>query len=87
MSTEIPGNLTEAELLHQYIGKRITNGDPDASVSDLLHGYVEYRRELTDLRTKVREAEEASVRGESKELDVEALIAEVTEQLAQEGIA
>ncbi len=59
MSTEIPGNLTEAELLLQYIGKRVTNGGRHTSVSELLNGYVAYRRELADLQAKVRQAEQA----------------------------
>ena len=44
------------------------------------------RRELHDLRKKLRQAEASSARGESQELDLESLIAEVTRELAAKGI-
>ena len=55
-------------------------------VRDVLDGYVIYRRQLEDLRRKLREAESSSARGESADFDVEELIAEVTAELAAEGI-
>ena len=76
MSTELPSNYTEAELLYHYIGERMSNAGRDTPLEDLLSGFVQYRRELQDLRTKLRAAEASSARGESKELDVESLIAE-----------
>jgi hypothetical protein len=58
----------------------------DTPLDELLSRFLQYRRELHDLRTKSQAAEESSARGESKELDVEMLIAEVTQELASEGV-
>ena len=86
MSTELPAHYTEAELLYHYLGERMSSSGRDTPLPELLSGFVQYRRELQDLRTKLRQAEASSARGESSELDVESLISEVTQQLAAEGI-
>lgn len=86
MSTELPTNYTEAELLYHYLGEQMGKSGRDAPLEDLLSGYLRYRRELRDLRTKLRAAEASSDRGESDELDIDSLIAEVTRELASEGI-
>lgn len=86
MSTERPADRTDAELLYHYIGEQMRSAGRDTPLDELLSGFLEYRRELHDLRTKLRAAEESSARGESKELDVETLIAEVTQELASEGV-
>ena len=86
MSTELPTDFTEAELLYRYLGERMSTSGRDTPLHALLSGFVQYRRELQDLRTKLRQAEASSALGESSELDVESLIAEVTQELAAEGI-
>jgi len=86
MSIESPGHYTEAELLYRYIGEQVSNGGRDASVKELLQGYAEYRRQLEDLRGKLRQAEASSARGESEDFDIEQLITEMTAELAAEGI-
>ena len=86
MSTELPTNCTDAELLYHYIGEQVSRADRETPLDEPLSGFLQYRRELRDLRTKLRAAEESGARGESKELDVESLIAEVTHALASEGI-
>jgi len=86
MCIELRTDYTEAELLYHYLGEQMSGVGRDTPLEDLLSGFVQYRRELQDLRTKLRAAEASSARGESKELDVESLIAEVTQELALEGI-
>ena len=86
MSTELPTNYTEAELLYHYLGEQMDRAGRDAPLGDLLSGFLQYRRELRDLRTRLRAAEASSARGESEEFDVESLIAEVAQELASEGI-
>ena len=86
MSTELPTNCTDAELLYHYIGEQLSRADGATPLDELLSGFLQYRRELRDLRAKLQAAEASSARGESKELDVESLIAEVTHELASEGI-
>ena len=86
MTTELPANYTEAELLYHYLGEQMSSEGRDTPLPQLLSGFVQYRRELHNLRKKLRQAEDSSARGESQELDVESLIAEVTRELAAEGI-
>ena len=86
MTTALPANYTDAELLYHYLGERMSNAGRDTPLPELLTGFVQYRRELHELRKKLRQAEASSNRGESQELEVESLIAEVTEELAAEGI-
>ena len=86
MSTELPSNCTDAELLYHYVGEQLSKADRETPLDELLSGFLQYRRELRDLRAKLRVAEDSSARGESKEIDVESLIAEVTHELASEGI-
>ena len=81
-----PANYTDAELLYHYLGERMTSSGCDTPLPELLSEFIQYRRELRDLRTKLRQAEDSSTRGESQELDVESLIEEVTQELAAEGI-
>jgi hypothetical protein len=86
MSTELPATYTDAELLYHYLGERMAGPGCDTPLQELLSGFVQYRRELRDLRTKLKEAEASSARGESEELDVETLVSEVTRELAADGI-
>jgi hypothetical protein len=86
MATDSSTSLTDAELLYQYLGKRLGNGGRETSVSELLAEFAEYRRELEELRATLREAEAQSARGESKPLDLDALFARVDKRLEQEGI-
>jgi hypothetical protein len=76
--------MNEFELLYQYVRMQTKRRGGDMPIRKILSDYVEYRTQLEDLRGKLRAAEASSARGESTELDVEELIAEVTEQLAAE---
>ncbi len=78
--------LTEAELLHFYLGLRLGKGDRKEPVDRLLADFAEYRRELEVLRASLREAEASSARGESRPLDVEDVIRRGRERMAREGI-
>lgn len=86
MNTPLPANCTDAELLYHYLGEQMSGAGRDTPLTELLAGFVRYRRELRDVRSKLRAAEDSSARGESKELDVETLIADLTDQLASEGL-
>ena len=86
MSTELPSSYTDAELLYHYLGERVSGSGRDMPLQELLSGFVQYRKELHNLRGKLKEAEASSARGESEELDVETLIVEVNRELAAEGI-
>jgi hypothetical protein len=86
MSTDQSTALTEAELLYNYLGLRLSNGGRSASVEQLLSDFAEYRRELEEFRATLREAEAQSARGESRPLDLEALFARVDKRLDEQGI-
>jgi hypothetical protein len=86
MSTDQSTSLTQAELLHNYLGFRLSNGGRDATIEQLMTEFAEYRRELDEFRETLREAEAQSARGESKPLDLEALFARVDKRLDERGI-
>jgi hypothetical protein len=86
METDSPQSFSEAELLYQYLGKRLGNGGRNASVEELIAEFAEYRRELEEVRAKLREAVESSSRGESGPLDLKDVIRRGRERLAAEGI-
>lgn len=87
MATETPTTeLSEAELLHQYLGRRLSNGGRQEPVARLLADFAEYRRELETLRASLREAEVSSARGESRPLDLDDVIRRGRERMAREGI-
>jgi hypothetical protein len=77
MAIEPPSSLTDVELLHQYLGERIDSGSHHASLNELLTDFADYHRELEDLREKLQAAEASSRRGESKPLDVDAVLKRV----------
>jgi hypothetical protein len=78
--------MSDAELLHQYLGRRLANGGRQESLDRLLAEFAEYRRELEQLRASLREAEASSARGESGPLDLDALFARADKRLEAEGI-
>lgn len=79
-------DMTEAELLHQFLTKRLRRGERNETIDHLLDQFAEYRRELEALREKVREAVASLDRGEGGPLDLEALFARVDARLEKEGI-
>ena len=78
--------MTEAELLHFYLGMRLEKGGRTEPVEKLLADFAEYRRELEQFRATLREAEAQCDRGEARPLDLDALFERVDRRLAQEGI-
>ena len=78
--------VTEAELLYQYLGKRLANGGRQEPIDQLLADFSEYRRELEKVRGMLREAVASSARGESRPLDLDALFARADKRLKNEGI-
>jgi len=86
MATAESSSLTEAELLYNYLGMRLSNGGRKEPIAQLLAKFAEYRRELEELRATLREAEAQSARGESGPLDVEDIIRRGRARLAAKGI-
>jgi hypothetical protein len=86
MTPDLSATLTDPELLHQYLGRRLDNGRRNEPLDRLLADFAEYRRQLEKLRGMIREAEESSARGDSRPLDVEDVIRRGRERMAAEGI-
>lgn len=91
MSTETTKTavLTDLELLHRFIERKLANGCRKMPVDECLAEFREYTEELERCREAIRPALEASLRGESKPFDrdaLEALKERVTRKLAEKGI-
>lgn len=83
---EYSAEMTEAELLHEYLGKRLRKGNRKEPLDHILAEFAEYRRELEQLRASIREAIASSERGESGPLDLEDVKRRGRERMAKEGI-
>ena len=86
MATDQSTCLTEAELLYQYLGRRLENGGRKEPIPQLLADFAEYRRQLEEFRATLREAVAQSERGESGPLDLEEVIRRGRERLAAKGM-
>ena len=78
--------LTEAELFYNYLGQRISHDGRESPVADLVSDFQAYCRDLDEVRKKLREAEEASRQGESKPLNLPALMERVEERWDAKGL-
>ena len=87
MATNVSTQMTEAELLHFYLGMRLEKGGRKEPVEKLLADFGEYRRELEEFRATLREAEAQCDRGEARPLDLDALFERAHSRIAQEGIS
>jgi hypothetical protein len=86
MATAEKTEMTEAELLHFYLGLRLQNGDRGLSVEQIMTDFSEYLRQRNIMRAMIRDADEAIAAGSSGPLDLERTIEEVVQDLAAEGI-
>lgn len=86
MSTDAKTELTEPELLHLFLERRIAKGERKGSLDEVMAEYAKWREQVERVRVMVREAEESSALYGSKPLDLDALIDEVYRDLGKEGI-
>jgi hypothetical protein len=86
MATDISSPMTEAELLHFYLGRRLETGARKEPLEKLLVDFGKYRRELEQFRATLREAEAQCDRGEARPLDLDDIIRRGRERMAAEGI-
>ena len=87
MASGIPNVPSDVQLLHDYLGRQLAGGEQDLSLDQALLGFQEYYRQLRELRSKVRQAEDSLARCEGRPLDVDAVISRVRKRLAERGIA
>jgi hypothetical protein len=86
MATAATTEMTEAELLHFYLGLRLQKGDRTLPVDQILAGFPEYLRQRDSMRGMIREAADSISAGSSGPLDLDQTIDEVVQDLAAEGI-
>lgn len=79
--------MTDLELLQHFIGICLREGGRARPVSEVLAEFDEYRADVEQLWEEIRPALEASLRGEGKPMDWDALKERVTRELAERGIA
>ncbi len=86
MATELPHEPNDVQLLHEYLGKRLNNGGAEATLDETLADFREYKRQLSELKSKLSEAEQDVAAGRTSPVDAASTKAAVRERLAQDGI-
>jgi hypothetical protein len=89
MSTDAKTEMSEPELLHLFLERRIARGQRQGSLDEVMAEYAVWRRQVEKVRGLVREGIESSERYGSRPLsdkDLEDMISEVYSDLAKEGI-
>ena len=89
MATDAKTDMSEPELLHLFLERRLAKGERKGSLDEVMAEYVKWRAQVEKVRQMVREGEESSaVYGSTplsdKELDE--MINGVYADLAKEGI-
>jgi hypothetical protein len=85
MPTDLPQLPSDAQLLYEYLGKRIESGDEHRPAIEVIAELNAYRQQLERLRSMVAEAEESLAQGRVRELDVEALLDRVRRRIPSRG--
>ena len=85
MATDAKAEMTDAELLHFYLGLRLQKGDGQLPIKQILIEFPEYLRQRNVMRGMIRNADDAIAAGRSGPLDIEQLINEVVRELAVDG--
>lgn len=76
----------ERDAFNAFIDSRLGADSDSLDLESALVEFRAYQRELAEVRAKVEQAKQASLHEESKPLDIDQLISEVTSELAAEGI-
>ena len=76
---------TEIQSFYEFLGRRIRNGGKDLSPEETLREFRAYQRELERFIQDTQPAIEQSQRGESRPLDVDAVMARVEKRLTEEN--
>jgi hypothetical protein len=68
---------SDRDAFNAFLEKRLSKISSSVSLEDALVEFRAYQQELAAVQAKIQEAKESSRRGESQELNVEDLIAEM----------
>lgn len=85
MSTNSPNLPTDAQLLYEYLGRKIASGGEQAPADELLADLGAYREQLNRLRGMISQAEQSLDAGLGRDLDLESLLSRVRKRLEVEG--
>ena len=86
MSTDAKTKLTEPELLHLFLERRIAKGERKGSLDEVMAEYAKWREQVERVRQMVREAEESSALYGSSPLDFDAFWKELDLEMDERGI-
>lgn len=81
MSTDSPNLPTDAQLLYEYLGRRIASGGEQAPADELLADLSAYREQLDRLRSMISQAEQSLDAGLGRDLDLESLLLRVQKRI------
>lgn len=76
----------ELREFHGFLGRQLENCGATMTVEETVAQFRAYQEELHRCREAIRPALEASLRGESKPLNMQEVIDRVTQRLHEEGI-
>ena len=81
-------SVTQRELdrFHQFVSQHLQNGATNLSLEEILGQFRAYQDDVARLHRELQQSIEEGRRGEARPLDVDELMAEVREELAEEGI-
>jgi hypothetical protein len=86
MSTDAKTELTEPELLHLFLERRIAKGERKGSLDEVMAEYAKWRTHVERVRQMVREAEESSALYGSTPLDFDEFWKELDLEMDERSI-
>jgi hypothetical protein len=84
MATEISQN--DMQSFYDFLGRRLQNGAQGMTPEESVQEFRAYQTELARFKEETQLALEQSARGQSKPLDIDALMKRVRARLAKNGI-
>ena len=86
MPASIPNLPSDAQLLYEYLGRRLQSGEASLPGPEVLADLAAYQDQLLRLRTMIREGELSLDAGDGRELDIDALLGRVRQRLVSNGL-
>ena len=80
MATNVPQD--EMQLFYDFLGQRLRNGGDSLTPEQSVGEFRAYQEELARFRQTIATAREQGASGQSKQLDVDALIERVSQRIA-----
>ncbi len=81
----IGASANQIEAFYQYLGRRLDGGEQDLTPEQSVHEFRLYQEELERFLRETEPAVAQSQRGETRPLDVDAIVQRVQHRLANES--